>query len=619
MNSFQCKVLLVSLLFLHDIIFGSALIYHIERNSSEGQEMASSIVDYIEIHLQHTKDKKIHIIEGLLGGETSAIDFDTFYSTLNERYISLKTENFQGNFHSESRKRRSVMIFIDDAEFIHEMFKNATVDTFDYKVYFSIVALKKFNVKEQHELFEILWQNFILNVSLIMRSEDKIELFTYFPFELNKTCGSTIPRKINSYQNGMWKSQMMFPHKLKNMNNCTIKVGCSLGVIDPYLIFENKSDTNSTILGIEREIIDEIGLLLNFNPEFSYQGSFAGYLFQNGSATGAIEKLMSRKLDIVIGFISLQQTRTKFLSDTKPFTFEPMVILVPPGEEYGHFEKFARPFHFAVWIIIVGIFSGIFILFATFHIILKTLNRHYFLEIRHPFSDFMSVIFGVTQHRLPFQNIPRFVLMSFILYCLVIRTVYQSGLYQTIKNNDRKPQMESMDEIIEKGYKFNVYETMAQRSIGLKFYNYSKPYPNGQFYLKAEETIDPENKVVSFFHLNLARYLNKFRPDNKKFHICKERYVTNAITFYLTRNHYLTDEISEKIEELAASGIIKYIEDEYFSADDGKVVHGSKGPKQLGLTQLRGAFYLLCICLAISSLVFVFEIIVKSRRAHKHR
>lgn len=175
-----------------------------------------------------------------------------------------------------------------------------------------------------------------------------------------------------------------------------------------------------------------------------------------------------------------------------------------------------------------------------------------------------------------------------------------------------------MDEIIEKGFKFNVYETMAQRSTHMKFYNYSKIYPNGIDYQKAEETIDPKNKVVTFFYQNHARYLNKFRPESKRYRICKERYITNAITFYLTKNHYLTDEISNKIEALKSGGIIKHIEDKYFNADNGKEVRESKEPKQLAITQLRGAFYLLGICLAISFVILLIEII-KFRLTQKHQ
>lgn len=583
-------------------------------NEPADLEVENSLVDFIEIFLKNHRNW-IHIIDALDRNDQDILfNMSHVLTRLTKLEIAVKigkTRKSRPSFNTtENNKSSAIFVLFASIEDIREIFKLSPNETFDHYGNFCIVALKKLTDKEVEEIFKIFWKNFILNSSLIMKSNDKIEIFTYFPFESDKSCGNTVPRKINQYQNGAWNSTTIFPHKLENMNNCTIKIGCSVSVVEPYLIFANKSDTNSTLLGIEREIFDEVARLVNFHPSYKYLGSYPGILLPNGTSSGIMKALMDREIDVCLGFISLQYVRTMHLSATEPFTIEPMVILIPPGEEYGDFEKFGRPFDMIVWIFVVGIFAGIFIFVAIFHAISKIRNQRLFLEIRHPLLDFLAVIFGVTQHRLPFQNVSRFVLMLFILYCLVIRTVYQSGLYQIIKNNDRKPEMASMEEIIDKGFKFNVYETMAQRSQNLKFYNYSSIFPNNQFYLKAEESLDARNKKVMFFHKTQALYFNKFRSEEKRFHICKEEYVSNPITIYLSKNHYLVKEISFKLEALKANGFIKYVEEKYFDAENRKVVRDSKGPKQLGITQLRGAFYLLGICLSVSIIVLIIELFV---------
>jgi len=51
------------------------------------------------------------------------------------------------------------------------------------------------------------------------------------------------------------------------------------------------------------------------------------------------------------------------------------------------------------------------------------------------------------------KNIGRFVLISFIFWCLVIRTAYQSKLFEYTTTPIRKPEMKSLEELRTKNVK----------------------------------------------------------------------------------------------------------------------------------------------------------------------
>jgi hypothetical protein len=68
--------------------------------------------------------------------------------------------------------------------------------------------------------------------------------------------------------------------------------------------------------------------------------------------------------------------------------------------------------------------------------------------VRIPTLNFFAAIFGLGQTRLPQKSFPRFVLMMFILLCLILRSCHQSMLYQLMQSDLRRPVIETIDEAI---------------------------------------------------------------------------------------------------------------------------------------------------------------------------
>jgi hypothetical protein len=76
--------------------------------------------------------------------------------------------------------------------------------------------------------------------------------------------------------------------------------------------------------------------------------------------------------------------------------------------------------------------------------------------VRTPCLNLFIAFIGGAQKKLPGRNFARFLLMIFLMYSLVIRTLYQASFYELLRSNKRHEEVQSIDEMIEKDFKFYV-------------------------------------------------------------------------------------------------------------------------------------------------------------------
>lgn len=286
--------------------------------------------------------------------------------------------------------------------------------------------------------------------------------------------------------------------------------------------------------------------------------------------------------------------------------------MVPPGEEYGDFEKFFRPFSTNVWLGLALVFAVATI--VTILTIRSSETVYNFVigrGINAPFLNLIAVIFGVSQKKLPKRNFARFILMMFILYCLIVRTVYQVGMYNNIKSNEKKPDLASIDEMLEKKYDFYLYETLATRASNFKFYARRKVFPNDDIDIYRKKTLDPKFKGVVFSYLDQLIYLNEQNYKNFSYHISKEIFLMSHFVFYFAKNHYLVDEVNERLNLMLTGGIIQHIRSQYTSSVFKNAWEEAKGPKQLKIKHFIGALRLLFMFNLLAFIVFLLEILTK--------
>ncbi|CRK90894.1 CLUMA_CG004583, isoform A [Clunio marinus] len=360
----------------------------------------------------------------------------------------------------DSTKRRFVLIIMDHLN-TDLMIEELTPNRFDYSGFYLIYYIEnQSDIDILHYLFRKLSDLFIYNVNVICNDSNAIQLRTFFFFN-ERSCNSTDPVVINKFENNRWISKDFFPRKMRNLFGCPLKVATF--IYEPAVIMQGSYDDNNyTLVGSDVKILKEIANVLNFSIQYSFDPSPGawGRLKPNGEAVGAFLKIVERKSDLMIGSLTRTKNKSYFISFSSVITFDSVLVVIPPGAPFSAFEKLIRPFDKSVWICFMIILSlGFFIVIAV-ALKSRSLMKRIIIgkEVKMPAMNIIVALVGGSQHILPKRLTPRMLLMSFLLFCLVIRTLYTASLFQFLQSNNSKPTLSSIKEVIDKEYMVYVYE-----------------------------------------------------------------------------------------------------------------------------------------------------------------
>lgn len=74
--------------------------------------------------------------------------------------------------------------------------------------------------------------------------------------------------------------------------------------------------------------------------------------------------------------------------------------------------------------------------------------------IRTPVVNMTIILFGAAQSKVPNKNFSRFLLNMFLLFCLVLRNVYQGSMFTFLQSDGPHKEVQSINEMVEKGFEF---------------------------------------------------------------------------------------------------------------------------------------------------------------------
>lgn len=185
-------------------------------------------------------------------------------------------------------------------------------------------------------------------------------------------------------------------------------------------------------------------------------------LFPFSIIPGPFKLLMEKKADLAFDCYWLTMTRLKYLDSTSAYYNDYAIVIVPPGQELSPFNKLLFPFTLIVWsLLLLCIVIGIVIIIVV-QLHFKSLQNFLFGErVNYPILNIFIALLGGTQNRLPRATFGRFLLMNFLLFSLNIRTLYQGSMFQLMQSNRKQSEMQSVDEIIASGFKFNILKTTS--------------------------------------------------------------------------------------------------------------------------------------------------------------
>lgn len=208
---------------------------------------------------------------------------------------------------------------------------------------------------------------------------------------------------------------------------------------------------------------------MNFTLVFSNHSDI-GNVFSNGTATGSLGKIKNGEIDILIRYLMLDANRNKFFGVLESVFADWIAIVVPPAPELSPFVKLFYPFTLVTWLSLLIFVTGACCLILAAKFSSKsTYNFVLGSNVSHPFMNFVVVVTGSSQHALPKGTFARTILACFLLFFLVVRTMYAGKLLYLMKANVRSDEITTIDGFYENGFRFYMHNATAHMFTGSKY------------------------------------------------------------------------------------------------------------------------------------------------------
>jgi hypothetical protein len=350
--------------------------------------------------------------------------------------------------------KRSSLFLIERFEDFRKLCRSMNSNVFLFRGLFLIVLVGG-EIPEIRQIFELLWQLQIYNVSVMFEDENgEVLVKTFMPFtEFN--CSDTSPVLINSFSNGKFlnTTENFFPFKLQNLHNCPLRIATSNNA-EPYIFAELLPTGNFSLTGRDFNLISTLSESLNFKIEIVFVGD-EGFLLENGSATGPFAMLLENRADLIVADYWLKMNRLKFIDYTKPYISQQIAFVIPPGSELTSIEKFIKPLDTFTWsLLLLSIVSAVLVIRFVGKSSIETRNLVFGVGVKTPNLNLVIAVLGGNIRPEPRNNFARYLLMLFLLFCLIMRSLYQGSLFRFIQSKVNHKEVQSIEQMLDRNFKF---------------------------------------------------------------------------------------------------------------------------------------------------------------------
>lgn len=355
--------------------------------------------------------------------------------------------------------RRNSIICVGSYKHFLIFYSRISPIAFEYSGYFIIVIVQA-TFEDLQKIFDNLWKISIYNINVVYKEHgNRMSIYSFFPFRSPTDCSNTTPVVIlELFRNGtlVRHKHKIFPNKMKNLEQCPIRVSTPR-LLAPYISEYIDKNGHKKLRGRDFEILKVLSQNLNFHMNITLFNDI-GVMFSNGTATGIMKALLDDQADFAIGDFWLRTHRLNFLDASKPYSAEKLVFMIFSGKEMASLEKLLHPFHICTWFFLVISFAiGYLVIFITKLLPANIQNFIFGRNVKYPYLNMWISLCGSVQNQLPQRNFSRFILMSFLLFSLVIRSAYQAKMFKMMQLSMKYPEPKTIQDMIDLDYKFIVH------------------------------------------------------------------------------------------------------------------------------------------------------------------
>ncbi|XP_037049057.1 uncharacterized protein LOC119083410 [Bradysia coprophila] len=332
-----------------------------------------------------------------------------------------------------------------------------------------IIIYDVIDAQELESVFSTFWKAYIYNVNVLVASPNSsnlVSLFTYKPFS-NGSCNNTNPIRVNQFDKTImnWTTNEFFPKKFKQLNRCPLRFGCYEN--SPGVLVNNSESGLNRFTGMNIDFCVMFSGILNFTLNIFEYEKATGVIYPNKTATAMLKRVIENEIDFIFG--SLQRTRVEAMSATRIVHSDKLILVVPPPFLIDPMTKIFLPFTFASWISIGAVALLACSIVKLLEFTPKVVHDYVIgSNVKGSVLNVFNVFLGGTQKILPRSNFPRFLLAKFLIFTLIMRSLYQGEVFDILKRDVRTVELTTIDEFIEHKFTFYIYQSLAMRLEGSK-------------------------------------------------------------------------------------------------------------------------------------------------------
>ncbi|XP_070494572.1 uncharacterized protein [Chironomus tepperi] len=349
-----------------------------------------------------------------------------------------------------------------------------------------------------------------------------------------------------------WNKKLENYEKYQNFYGCELEMGIANKKSDVdgacYGVIYDDDNSYFVAKGLKPDIFGILSMKLNFTPVL--------VPLENETVKVNVFFMMIRIATLTIDY---------WMQMTSSFLQVQDLILTTPGDLYTPYEKLWLPFDDTTWMLLLLSFLISFISIFTINQLPEFIRvRVYGENIQTPAINVITTFFGLAQHKLPNNNIARFVLINFVFFCLIFRTCYQSKLFEFMTTEPRRPPPKSITDLKKGGY--TVYTKSEIQ--------YSREL------IKNEKDLWPEVKEIQFSEffrilttqsnnstakaclittsLILKAYESSFIDKYRWHKIPDYSLQVSQAGFGFLQNNYFFDNVNKVIQQFTPTGIMGF-------------------------------------------------------------
>ncbi|XP_039964106.1 ionotropic receptor 21a-like [Bactrocera tryoni] len=399
------------------------------------------------------------------------------------------------------------------------------------------------------KILEKMFSRNIIDV-IIITPNTEAKGYAVYSFEVfsKEHCRVVKPTIVNRFINGHFNNAELFPNKLTNFHNCSLRV---LSRNVPPFFAYHKDTKNGTLVmkGVEAKLLNALAEHLNFRIEPIISPAYeCGDVYPNGTMTGPYYLLDQNQVDVLMGYFFYAAHRINFLEEGLSYFTTALVVIVKRHPPPPDLMWMLDPFQLNTWLALLLMIATVILFMCVLH-------------LRYQYGNWLDIIgsiFGEPRAVLTRNYLVRFGITFWYVGFVFISSAYQAKLF--VSYNRPSPGLpHTINDLQRNNYTFLVHSTM-----NLTYWLPDMRIPENRIkWLNSsdvssifEELLNSTGNVATLATIARMHYFERKRQIIGAFDQVPETVQLPEICAYFQHHSYLVKPFNKVIAMVRSSGLI---------------------------------------------------------------